>query len=147
MTSGLKSQAVYISPSIGVFLNQPINQPKTLIGYEIEVGYCFANEVNAGISQGSLDMINKTPFIEARTGYTFLERKTFSFSACGGVGYVFKVKQLIGEADLSANIHLPKDFDFAVTAGLQAVYTIGFLPSVNVGFTKSFSIPTSKKKK
>ncbi len=142
----VNGQSVYLSPSIGVYLNSDIKQPIPLIGYGLELGYCFENDVCAGVSYGTLDLVNNAPFVQARTGYTLLDRKRFSLSIGAGLGYVFRVNQLIGEGDVVANIHMPKDVDFTVSFANQVVYKVGYLPAINIGITKYFSVKKKNKK-
>jgi hypothetical protein len=145
--------SIYINPSIGPYFGTG-NPASTafagekwlsMVGYSLEVGYCYKGQVNAGISYGTLDLPNRAPFLQARTGYTFLERPAFSLTIAGGAGYVFRRQQIIGEVDLGANIHLKNDFDLTLYFGNQGVATptgtsIGYLPSLNIGFSKSFEI-------
>ena len=140
------SQSVYVAPSIGTFLNADIHKPLDMMGYSVEAGYCFGNEVCLGMNYGTLDLKNKVPFIQVRTGYTFLDRKKFSLSLGAGLGYAFRVNQLIGEGDLNVNIHLPKDVDFVLNFANQVVYGIGYLPSINVGVVKYISVKKKVKK-
>jgi len=117
-----------------------------MMGYSVEVGYCYKGMINAGVDFGSLDFSHKYPFTEARTGFTFLERSAFSATLCAGLGYCFNRNELISEGDLNANIHLPKSYDFVLSFGNQYVVGIGYLPSFNLGFCKTFIINTKTKK-
>lgn len=141
----IKSQSIYIAPSIGLYLNSDIKKPVDLIGYGVELGYCFDNEFCVGASYGTLDVVNKSPFVQVRTGYTFLYGKRFSLSAGIGLGYVFKVNQFIGEADIVANIHLHQNLDFTIAFANQGVYSIGYLPAVNIGIVKYFDVKNKKR--
>ncbi len=134
-SSGIAQQA-YIAPSAGAYLNTDIKTPLEMIGYGLEAGYCFENNFSVGGSVGSLNLSHTAPFVQARTGYTFLERKHFSLSIGAGLGYVFRVNQLIGEGDLNANIHIKPNWDFTFTFANQGVYGIGYLPAINLGFVK-----------
>lgn len=140
------AQSIYVSPSIGIYLNSDVIRPLDLIGYEMEIGYCFANEISAGVSYGTLDLANKSPFVQARTGYTLIERKTFSLSIGVGVGYTFRINQIIGEGDLVANIHMPKNTDVTLSFSNQVVYKAGYFPAINIGFTRCFTFRSKNKK-
>ncbi len=146
LAHNISAQSVYITPSIGAYLNADIHQPLDLIGYEIEAGYCFDNEMCVGASYGTLDLANKAPFVQIRTGYTFIEKKRFSLSIGAGIGYVFNYNQLIGEGDLVANIHLKPNWDFTVAFANQGIFKTGYLPAINVGFVKYFDVDKKKKK-
>lgn len=138
------AQSIYINPSVGAYINSDIKKPYNLIGYGIEVGYCFPNTICAGINYGTLDLTNKLPFMQARTAYTVFDRKGFGFSIQGGLGYVFNLNQLIGEGDICANIHLKSNFDFNITFANQGIFKIGYQPAINIGFTKNFYIKRKK---
>lgn len=152
--------SIYFNPSFGPYLGggNPASTAfigedwKAVFGYAFEVGYCYDGQVNAGISYGTLDLLNRAPFLQARTGYTFLERSRFSLTLGGGLGYVFRQNQLIGELDLCSNVHLKPGWDLTIAFANQGVFTpkgtsIGYLPAVNIGFCKNININIKKKKK
>lgn len=152
MTFATAQHAIYISPSVGPYFGggNPASTAfagekwRAMFGYAIEVGYSNG-QVNAGVSYGTLDLDNRAPFVQARTGYTFLEREKFSLTLAGGGGYVFRQKQIIGELDLCANVHLKPGWDLTVAFANQGVVTpvgtsIGYLPALNIGFCKTFEL-------
>lgn len=145
VTLGVTAQdhSLYTSFSIGPYINSDFKTPQAW-GYAAEVGYCYQSTVCAGISYGTLDLPNAYPYIQLRTGYTVLERKAFSLAIAGGLGYVFNAGQVIGEGDLTANVHLPNSWDFTVTFANQGVYTMGYMPAINLGFCKYFTLKPKK---
>lgn len=138
-----QDHGIYVSGGIGPYLNYDFKHADAW-GYSAEIGYCYDNTVNAGISYGTLDLPNTAPYLQARTGYVFLDKPRFSMTASTGLGYVFNLKQLIGEGDLTANVHIKKGWDFTVTFANQGVYSLGYLPSINLGFCKYFQIKPKK---
>lgn len=155
LTSAAQTHSLYVSPSIGPYVNTSVKDPLSMIGYAIEGGYSYKGMVNAGVSFGSLNLATHeaqgahyqyAPFIQARTGFTFLERPAFSLTAAAGLGYCFgSYKDLMAEGDMVANVHLPKSFDLTLAFASQYVVGGGYLPAFNVGFCRSFEIKSKKK--